>query len=157
MDPKHHLPTVTPVVLPKPCLPPTHFLLLTFSRRIVLAVWDMTSMASPFLWRSMKIMPLSQQAQPTVPMYRSSFLAMGTQRLGMTSTMPGGWMGREESAPAHGSHHQPQHPIPTLSLRCTHSPELSPTPKAAHVVMNPSPPLHVPMRSREAWWLQTIT
>ena len=120
MDPKHHLPTVTPVVLPKPGLPPTQFLLLTFSRCIVLAVWEMTSMASPVLWRSMKIMPLSQQAQPTVPMYRSSFLAMGTQRLGMTSTMPGGWMGREESAPA------PWFPSPTTTSHPNPFPALHP-------------------------------
>lgn len=72
---------------------------LTFSRRMVLAVCEMTPMASPLLWRSMKMMPLSQQAHPTVPMYMSSFLAMGTQRSGITSTMPGGEMGEETISP----------------------------------------------------------
>lgn len=115
MDPRHCLPTMTPVVLPEPHLPPAQFLLLTFSRRMVLAVWEMTSMASPVLWRSMKMMPLSQQAQPTVPMYRSSFLAMGTQRLGMTSTIPGGWMGRKGSAPA-SSPTTPWNPNPFSAL-----------------------------------------
>lgn len=127
--------------LPHRCLLPDSPLLpappLTFSRRMILAVWEMTLIASSLLWRSMKMMPLSQQAHPTVPMYMISFLAMGTQRSGMTSTMPGGWMGEERihSCPVAPRTNQPRgcsdlassSIVPTLSsLQHTHSPELLP-------------------------------
>lgn len=54
----------------------------------VWATSDMTLMASPVRFRSMKMTPASQHASPAEPAHSSSRLAMGTQRPGSTSIIP---------------------------------------------------------------------
>lgn len=67
---------------------------LTFSLCREYATSVKVEMDSSLFLRSMKMSPESQHARPKVPIYRISFFAMGTQRLGNISIITG--RGQEE-------------------------------------------------------------